>query len=80
MTSEEIEIVSATAAKAAVHETMRLLGIDANDPFEMQRDFAHLRSWRKSVESVQRRVLLTSVGILTTGIVAAIWMVLKPHS
>jgi len=58
----------------AVKETLTTIGVDHQDPFEMQRDFQHLREWRKSSEAIQKKGLLTLVGIFITGTVALIWM------
>lgn len=79
MTREEAEDIAQAAAHAAVIETLKTLGVDTSNPFEMQRDFAHLRSWRQSVESVQRKSILTIAGIITAGILGAIWMAIKGH-
>lgn len=50
-----------------VQEAFTRIGVEADDPLEMQRDFAHLRSWREATEEVQRKGLLTIVGLLVTG-------------
>jgi hypothetical protein len=40
---------------------------------EIQKDFIHLRQWRLRMEKVRTKGLLTAVGIVTAGIVAAVW-------
>ncbi len=76
MTESEIRrLVSATAdeaARRAAHEVLVALGIDVSKPFEMQRDFQHLRSWRESSEAVKRYGILTLIGLFLTGIVGAV--------
>jgi hypothetical protein len=79
MTQGEIEAIADRAAKTATAETLRALGIDTAQPFEMQRDFAHLRSWRLSVEAMRTKTILTAVGILVTGVLGAIWMAIRGH-
>lgn len=70
LSKDEIEkIVSETVIK-----TLTSLGIDAHKPFELQQDMQHLRNWRTSVNTVKRQSLITAVGILTAGILGAIWM------
>lgn len=61
----------------AVKETLTRIGIEADDPLEVQRDMQHLRSWRTSTETIKRQSLMTAIGILTAGILGAIWMAFK---
>lgn len=46
------------------------------DP-ETQKDLMHLRKWRKTMDSVQNKGVMTIVGILCTGLVAALILGLK---
>ena len=65
----EVEHIAITAAKAAVNETLKLLGVDVDDPLSMQQDMAHLRSWRKIFEGVVGKVIAASmIGFLIVGI------------
>lgn len=73
MTEQEIRRIVAETVK----ETLTRIGIEADDPLEAQKDFQHLRSWRTSTETIKRQGLLTSVGIVTAGIVGLIWMAIK---
>lgn len=80
LTSDEIRHVASAAAKEAVQELLVALGVDASDPkalIEMQKDFAHVRAWRESVETVKKRSLIAAVTIITGGILGAIWMAIK---
>lgn len=73
MTDEEIKkIVSDT-----VTETLLKLGIDADDPLEIQADMQHLRAWRQSVATVKKQSLVTAIGIITAGVIGLIWMAIK---
>lgn len=79
-TSSEIEGIASAAAKQAVRELLVAMGVDANDPkalIEMQRDFAHIRRWRQSVETVRTQGLVVAVGIVFSGIAGAIWMAFR---
>lgn len=60
-----------------VRTTLMTLGVDANNPLEFQKDMAHVRNWRQSVETVKRQSLMTAIGILTTGAVGVLWMAIK---
>ncbi len=60
-----------------VKETMLLLGVKIDDPVEMQKDFAHLRSWREAVDTARSTSMLTALGILVTGALGALWLGLQ---
>ncbi|MCP3368291.1 hypothetical protein [Bradyrhizobium cajani] len=80
VTEAEIKEVAVKAAKAAVMETLLLMGVDVSKPEavqEMQADFQQVRKWRKSVETVQRQSLLTAIGIVVSGIIGAIVVTLR---
>jgi hypothetical protein len=73
MTEHELKKIVAEA----VAETLLQLGIDASDPVEMQKDMAHLRSWRESVATVKQQGLITAIGVITVGMLGLIWLGLK---
>lgn len=80
LSSSEIQHIASESARAAVRETLLAMGVDVSKPEaiqEMQYDMAHVRRWRRSVETVQRQSLLTAVGILVSGVIGAIWLVLS---
>jgi len=58
----------------SVRETLVRLGVDAENPLEMQRDFQHLRDWRMTVTSVRSKSLLTMTGIIVAGLVGLFWL------
>lgn len=69
MTEAEVrKLVADTVA-----ETLLRLGVDTTDPVELQKDMAHLREWRQSVQTVKRQSLITAIGILTVGVLGLIW-------
>lgn len=61
----------------AVTGALVKLGMDIEDPLEMQRDFQHLRDWRIAVGQARSKGFLTVVGILTAGVLAALWVGLR---
>lgn len=76
LTSSEIEHLASESAKAAVREMLLALGVDAHDPasiIKMQQDFAYLRDVREAVATVKTKGLTAAVGILVSGVAAAIW-------
>jgi hypothetical protein len=70
---EELKLLVAESVK----QTLIQLGISSDDPLEVQRDMQHLREWRKSMESIKSKGLLTAVAIAVTGILAALWVGIK---
>ena len=80
ITSSEIKHIADESAKTALREMLVMMGVDANDPkalLEMQQDFAHLRMWRESVETIRTKGLMVATGIIVTGIAGAIWMAMR---
>lgn len=73
MTEEEIEkLVSKT-----VYETLFQLGLAVEgiqNIEEARKDFAHLRKWRRAVDQVGLKAMLTSITVLISGAVAAMIM------
>lgn len=73
MTEDEIKkIVSVT-----VSETLLKMGVNTDDPIEAQKDFMHLRSWRQSTEAVKRQSMLAAIGVVTAGMLALIWSIIR---
>ena len=73
MTEDEIKkIVSVT-----VSVTLLKMGVNAGDPIEAQKDFMHLRSWRQSTEAVKRQSMLAAIGVVTAGMLALIWGIIR---
>lgn len=52
-------------------------GIDEEDRVELRRDFQHLRRWRKSYEQVERVGWTAAIGVVVTGLLAALWAGVK---
>lgn len=74
---EDIKTIAEAAARQAVVETFVTLGVDAKNPeavITMQKDFAHLRLWRESIDTVKKQSLRTAVGVIMTGVLGAIYM------
>lgn len=56
--------------RESVRQTLVQLGMDQQNPLEMQRDFQHLRSWRKTNEAIRDKGLLALLGLFITGVVS----------
>jgi hypothetical protein len=78
-TQGDIERIAEVVAAKVVSTLFRDLGIQHEDPFEMQRDFAFLREWRLSCEMVHSRGLIAAITIGMSGIVALLLMGLKQY-
>lgn len=70
---DEVEAV----VHMAVRETLLSMGVDTSDPIEMQRDFQSLRDWRRTSEAIRSKGTLTLIGIVTAGVLGAVWVGLK---
>jgi hypothetical protein len=81
ITDEQIQEIANRAAKAAldkeemaevvaeaVKQTLIQLGIDSQNPIEMQKDFQHLRQWRKAGEDLRSKSMLVLLGLVLTGL------------
>ena len=67
-----VERAASEAASRAVREILTALGLNVNDPFEVQADMQHLRAWRRSISTVKKQGLVTAVGILVAGFIALV--------
>jgi len=61
----------------AVKQTLLQLGVDFSQPIEMQRDFQHLRQWRRAGEELRSKGMLAILTIFLTGVVGLIVVGLK---
>lgn len=77
LTRSDVEGIAEEAATKAVKKTLIELGIQHTDPLEMQADFLHLRHWRTVTEKAASKFILTTIGIITVGTIAAFWLGLK---
>lgn len=73
MTEEDIQRVADKAARAAVHDTLLALGIEANDPLAFQKRMAFLSSLEASSKTVIRHIMTVLAGALTLGVLYALW-------
>lgn len=65
VTKEDIEEIASEAIKRAFRD----MGITESDPFEMRKDFAHLREWRITCEQVRSRGTITLAMLVLTGLI-----------
>ena len=70
---EDIEVI----IEDSVTEMMTRLGLDHEDPIGIQKDFARLREWRLASERLKTKSMMTIMGIVLAGGVAALWVGFK---
>lgn len=70
------EQVDAVALKA-ISTVLTAFGIEEKDRLEFRADLMHLRSWRKSTETVQRAGWVAIVSIIVSGFLGALWLGVK---
>lgn len=55
---------------------MREVGRLAMDP-EFRKDIEHTRKWRKALEAIETKGVLTAIGMAVTGALGLLWLGLK---
>ncbi len=73
ITKDEIEQV----VEATVDAILTRLGVDTEDPIELQRDMQFVRDWRKSTEAVKGKALVTIISVLVCGTAGALFLGVK---
>lgn len=63
--------------KSTVKETLVTLGVDEDDPLEVQRDLAWVRDVRKASASARAKAGAALLGLLVTAIGGACWLGIK---
>lgn len=71
MTPEEIATV--------VRQTLLQMGVDSDNPLESQKDFQHLRQWRRAGEDLRSKGMLALMSIFVTGLVGLVIVGLKEY-
>jgi hypothetical protein len=72
-TTEQLEAL----VSRGVEQAFVRLGIQVDDPIEMQRDFQHLREWRMSMQLVKRRSIIGALGLVAAGLGTLFWLGIK---
>lgn len=64
---------------AVVRQTLLQMGVDSDNPLESQKDFQHLRNWRRAGEDLRSKGMLALVSIFVTGLVGLLIVGLKEY-
>lgn len=80
--TEDVEDIAEKVAERVVNRLLLAMGVNASDPQELvnfQKDFAHLRGWRQSMEIVKTKGIAASVGFIVTGSLGYLLYLLTRH-
>lgn len=83
MNQADVHEIAEQVAKETVREMFLALGVNANDDnaiIAMQKDFAHMRAWRESTETIKRKGLGAAVTVIVTGALGMIWLAFRGHA
>lgn len=75
--SSAAEKAAEEASRKVIQETLLALGINKDQPLELQKDMSFLRDWRTASDEVKKKSIMTIVGILITGALGILWLGLK---
>jgi hypothetical protein len=78
----EMEDIAETAAEKALHKLFLTFGVNTSDPdavLSFQDDLRHVHKWRKSTEAAKDHLLKTVIGVLVTGALGWLAMILWRH-
>lgn len=70
LSRDDIEALTRQTVKDTVTQTLVQLGMDQQNPLEMQRDFQHLRQWRRAGEDMRSKGLMAILTIFITGVIS----------
>jgi hypothetical protein len=77
MSKRELREVVSETVRETMRDTLKGLGLDVDNPLEVQSDFQALRDWRLLIKSARHRFIIVTVGIVVAGAFAAIWAGIK---
>jgi hypothetical protein len=73
MTENEIKRI----VEETVEATLLRLGVDLDDPIEVQRDMSFLRDWRTSTAAVKRHGIFVAVGTIVLALLGLVWLAIR---
>ena len=72
-----INDVAERAAEKTVRITLTGLGVDTDNPLEVQKDFQFMRSMRETWSSTKSRGMFVALGLMITGFFSFFWSAVK---
>lgn len=79
MSETELSEVVRSTARESVITTLTTLGIQVDDPIQMQQDFMFIRNFRMSSQQATRYAAMTIIGILISGVIGLIVMGVRTY-
>ena len=80
MTDAEAKVIAKIAAQEALRELFMRLGVDVDQPIEVQKDLAFVRAWRESSNAIRRQGIVVVGGIvviMVAGLLGLIWATIR---
>ena len=82
MDEDQIQELTERVVRETVKQIFLTMGVNTDDDnalIGMQKDFAHLRAWRESMDTVKSKSLGAAVVFIVTGGLGLLWLAIKPH-
>lgn len=79
MTNAEIQRIAEEAADKAIKRLFLTFGVNVDSPeavIEFQSDLKHVRVWRESTEAAKRHALKTIIGVIVSGAVGWLGLII----
>lgn len=77
LTRQEIKDIAREAARETVREAMTQMGVQHDNPLEMQRDFQFVRDFREGSTSAKNKGIVVLIGVVGSGLMTACWLGIK---
>lgn len=82
MTRAEMEEIAEEAAAKALSNLFMTLGVDVTDHKDVEAlhdDLKHVRAWRESTIAVKQHALKTAVGVIVSGTLGWLCLIIWKH-
>lgn len=74
MEAHELQKLVQDAAEKGTETALLKLGLDSNNPLEMQKDLAFLRSQRQASENIGKNIRRFVLSMALTGLLTMAWL------
>lgn len=77
LTKENLEALARLAGREGAKEALVIMGLEVSNPMETQRDFAHLRMWRRISEKIFQTWIVSFCLAIGATLASLIWLGFK---
>jgi len=77
LTAEQIDDIADRAATKAVEAYMIKMGIETDEPRDMQQDMIFIRKFRNTCEQAGSKIVMVVIGVLTMGVIGGIVLAVR---